>query len=51
MFISLSKMSILILSNQKFKCFDKTNLDEVTMTYVGLSATFERSTMPVSFGD
>ena len=25
----------------------KINLDDVTMIYVGLSATFERSTMPI----
>ena len=33
-----------------FKFFAKINMDEVRMTYVGLSATYERSTTPVSSG-
>ena len=32
-----------VLSNKKFKLSSKINLDEVTMTYVGLYVTYERS--------
>ena len=37
-----------MLNNKKFKSSSKNNLDEVKMTYVGLSATSDRSTMLVS---
>ena len=36
--------------NLKFKFSAKIHLDEVTMTYVGLFVTSERSTMPISSG-
>ena len=49
-FMSLSRMNYMNLSNKKFKVSAKINLDEVTMTYVGLSATSKRSTTPVSSG-
>ena len=39
-----------MLKTKSFKFFAKINLDEVTMTYVGLYATFERSMTQVSAG-
>ena len=39
-----------MLKTKSFKFFAKINLDEVRMTYVGLSATSKRSTTPVSSG-
>ena len=36
------------VKQKKLKFSAKINLDEVKMTYVGLSATSERSTIPVS---
>ena len=39
-----------MLSNKKIKFSAKIKQDEVTMTYEGLSATFERLMTPVSSG-